>query len=1090
MLIELLRLLEMSGETATVLANINLKGRQLDLVLGMDRLTLVLEAKASTAPLRGSLNGSWATLTRSGHWKATRNAYLQALDEKNALRDALRDYQGEVTGYPDAHVVFVPGLAAGSDLRSDHKVTFGGIDGLGAQLTRRSGLCCTAEQWHAFAERQGLERVFDLVSAWDLRLLDAQRTIAQYTAAFTATYASTAAQYKPDCYDVDGESLRAPDLERLLLQSRKGLLIQGPSGCGKSLLSLVLANRLCIEGVVPVVVEGKAFEGQFGSTLDREATLLDVKSASKLLAAARMLSRPVAVIVDGYNECPPDQRFRLTRTLRAASAKFDAAIIVSSQIAIEREDLLPLRKVTVSAPSHELKVDIASLDAAAAEFLAPLLQTIATGIEASLIGQMGREVTRVSSRSALFDGFVRRRLGDFASQGITLLCCIAELLFERVTFSISMREVDRILVKERLGIEVLQEIRRAGLLVPLGDRLSFVHEMYLNAFAAEAIVRHVGSDGEALTLALAMPRFNELRAFVVGAIEDRNLLAHLLGATTDVSLLRGCLLGECGIDAQQFTKRNLDTVIGRLQREVDGVHFFIASDEMWQIGIEPATRVVWTAHERALLSALPAALMQGQCCKELFDVVGRLDQRLNEEFTRLRSEAVTKGMKLLRSSLFAVAYVFGQRELGISLVMSVLHGGSLVRISESPERQAILRYAWLNAATPGQLYLALALSRATFRLERDILELAIEHTLPLLDIQRWKFLPYHLQLDLMNFVHFLPLEDTPMPQKLAQALEGLLPELHPLLQSVALEALSGLGVMDDELRDHEVQVRREIAQVLAIPTIESAAEFAWSIYSAQFDHPFDSAYINVIEDLSDETRLALMRLACAGASEHSFFLGSLMERLASAGDLLAAPAISRWARLPNSASSMRQNAVEVYIAALMALGQLKFDLPDDICPMGLGPREDAMSAYGIIFYWLQRCASDAVAAEPEVAAAFETLSANPSLAMGVLFDISRSIMDTGRRGMLPITAFPERVVMLAREALQRGGPLEGYFPDPFFFGEGEAEQFAISIIGSYGRSDDLPLLRTFVDHVRLSASARKALATIETRTSSASHDNR
>lgn len=1085
-LIELLRLIEMSGETATVLANINLKGRQLDLVLGTDRLTLVLEAKASTAPLRGSVNGSWATLTRSGSWKATRNAYLQALDEKNALRDALRDHQGEVTGYPEAHVVFVPGLTTGSEIPpSDHKVTFGGIQGLAGQLARRSGLYCTAEQWSAFAYRQGLERALDLASAWDPCLLDAQRTLAQYIAAFTATYASTAAQYKPDAYDVDGETLRAPDLERLLLQTREGLLLQGPSGCGKSLLSLVLANRLCAEGMIPVVVEGKAFEGQFGSALDREATLLDVQSAGKLLAAARILSRPVAVIVDGYNECPSAQRLRLTRTLRAASIKFDAMIVVSSQIAIDRADLLPLRRVTVSAPSQELKVDIASLDAAAADILAPLLQTIATGIEASLIGQMGREVTRVSSRYALFDGFVRRRLGDVASQGVTLFCSMAELLFERMTFSLSVREVDRILVKERLGVEVLQEIRRAGLLVLCGDRLSFVHEMYLNAFAAEAIVRQAGSDGEALTGALAMPRFNELRAFVVGAIEDDKLLAHLLGATTDVSLLRACMQGECGIDAQQFMKRALNAVMSRLKSEVEGVRFFIAPDQMWQIGVEPASRTAWTEYERALLSALPAALMQGQCCRELFDVIGRLDRRLSEEFTRLRSEAVQKGMKLLRSSLFAVAYVFGQRELGISLVMSVVHGGSLALLSESPERQAILRYAWLNAATPGQFYLALALSRSAFRLERDIRGLAIEHSLPLLEIHRWKLLPYHLQLDLMNFVHFLPRQDTPVPQKLPQALEGLLPELHPLLQSIAVEALSGLGAMDDELINHEAQIRREVAQVLDNPAAENATEIAWGIYSAQFDHPFDTAYINVIEDLSDEQRLTLMRLACAGASEYSFFLGSLMKQLARAGDLLAVQAISRWACLPNTGSSSRQNAIEVYIAALMALGQLQSDLSADICPMGLGPREDTMSACGIIYYWLQRRTAHAAAAEPAVVAAFEMLSTNPSLAIGVLSDISRSIMDSDRSEVLLVTAFPERAVMLARAALRRGGPLEGYFPGPAFFGEGDAERFAVSIVEAYGTADDVPLLRTFVDHVDLAGSARKALAAIETRAASA-----
>ncbi|MEB2400147.1 MAG: hypothetical protein OZ927_11460 [Alcaligenaceae bacterium] len=1081
-LIELVRLLETSGETATVLANVNLNGRQLDLVLGTDKLTLVLEAKASTAPLRGAVNGAWATLTRSGHWKATRNFYQQALDEKNALRDALREHQGEVTGYPDAHVVFVPRLAEKSEIPSDdHKVSFGGLKDLADQLVRRSGLCCTSEQWRMFADRQGLERVFELASAWDLRLLEAHRTLTEYVAAFTATYALTTTQYKPDTYNVDGESLQAPDLERLLLQTRENLLIQGPSGCGKSLLSLVLANRLCIGGMIPVVLEGKAFEGKFGSTLDRETTLLNVQSASKLLAAARILSRPVAIIVDGYNECPSDHRFRLTRALRAASAKFDATIIVSSQIAIDRADLLPLRKVTVSAPNHELKIDIASLDADAAELLAPLLQTIATGIEASLIGQMGSEVTRVSSRSALFDSFVRRRLGDTASQGVTFLCCMAELLFERMTFSLSIREADRILVKERLGVEILQEIRRAGLLLLHGDRLSFVHEMYLNAFAAEAIVRKIGSDGKALTRALTIPRLNELRALVVGALEDRTLLAHLLNATTDASLLRACMSGECGVDALQITKQDLGAVMDHLQSEVESVRFFIASDQFWSIGVEAASRTAWTEHERALLSMLPTTLMQGQFCKELFDIVGRLDQQLREEFTRLRSDAIQKDMKSLRSSLFAVTYVFGQRELGISLVMSALHGGSLTRFPDNPKRQEILRYIWLNAVTPGQFYLALALSHSAFRLERDMLELAIEHALPLFEIQRWKFLPYHLQLSLMNFVHFLPQEDSPFHQKLARSLENLQPELHPFLQDIALEVLSNLGSMDDALGDHEVQVRREVAQILDDPVVENAAEVAWGIYNAQFDHPFDAAYIRVIEDLSDKQRLSLMRLACAGASEYSFFLGSLMEALARAGDLLAIPAISRWAHLPNPTSTMRQNAIEIYITALMALGQLQSDLSDDICPMGLGSKEDTMSACGIIYYWLQRRAFNATAAEPMLEAAFEALSANPALAIGVLFEISRSLMDSDRHGVLLIKAFPKRMVMLASVALQQGSPLEGYFPEPSFFGEGRAERFAISMIESYGTVNDLPLLRTFVDHVNLSGSARKAIAAIEAR---------
>ncbi len=1087
-LLELLRLLEMSGETATVMININLKGRQLDLVVGTDHLTLVLEAKASTVPLRGTTNGPWTAHTRSGRSRTTGNAYAQALSEKNALCDALREFLGEVEGYPDAHVVFVPELAAGSQLSFDFKVTHGGIDGLATQLAKRTELRCTTDQWRAFAARHSLEQVFDLASALDPRSLDAQRTLARYIAAFTATYASAAAEYKADLYDVDGELVDLTFLEYLLQEARTDLLIQGPSGCGKSLLSMVLANRLCAKDVIPIIVEGKLFEGQLGLALDREAALLDVTSAKKLLAAVRTLSRPIAIIVDGYNECPSGLRFKLIRALRAASIMYDAAIVVSSQIETDRPDLLPLRKVTTSVPSHDLKVEIASLDAASAELLAPLLQTIASGIEASLVGQMGREVNQVASRSALFDGFVRRRLGASASEGVTLLCCVAELLFERMTFSLSTREVDRILVRERLGAEVLQEVLRARLLILRGERLSFVHEMYLNAFAAEAIVRQVDSDFDALARALASPRFNELRAFVVGAIEDMELLARLLSATTDAQLLRASMKGECGSDAKRFVTQDLNAVMGRLRSEVETIRFFIAPDQHWQIGVEPASCILWTEHERAMLSALPAALALDQYSLELLDVFRLLDKRLNEERARLQSEAIEKGFKLLRTSLFAVAYVFGQRDLGVSLVMSVLHG-SLERSSLHSERQATLRDVWLNVATPGQFYFALALSRETYRLERDILNLAIDQTLPMFEIERWKYLPYHVQLDLMHFVHFLPRDDSAQQERLSKALESLLPVLNPVLQSTALEALSGLGAMDGEVMGHEAQVRLQVAEVLSDPGVEGAAEIAWEVYSGQFDHPFDSAYINVVEGLSNEHRLTLMRLACMGASEYSFFVGSLMDNLASEGDALAVPAISRWARLPDPTTSIRQNAVEIYISALMALGKLQSDLPAESCPMGLGPREDAMSACGLIYYWLQRRTCEAAEAEPPVVAALEALSVNPSRAIGVLSEISQSIIGHDPRGTLLVTAFPARMVMLARAALQRGGPMEGYFSGPHSFGRSDAERFAISMIGSYGGAEDLPLLRTFVDQVDLSGSARKALAAIETRASFAAQGN-
>lgn len=1086
-LLELLRLLKMSGKAATVMVNMNLKGRQLDLVVGTDHLTLVLEAKASSVPLSGTTNGQWTAHTRSGRSRTTGNAYTQALGQKNALCSALRDFLGEVEDYPDAHVVFVPELAVGSQLSFDFKVTYGGIRDLATPLARHSKLCCNADQWRAFAVQQNLEQVFDLASALDTRALDAQRIIDRYVAAFTATYASVAAEYKADLYDVDGEFVDLRFVEHLLLEERTDLLIQGPSGCGKSLMSAVLASRLCTRNVIPVIVEGKLFEGKLAQSLDREAALLDVPSTKALLAAARTLSRPVAIIVDGYNECPSNLRFKLVRALRAASIKYDALIVVSSQIDIDMSDFLPLRKVTVSSPSYDLKVKIASLDATSADFLAPLLQTISSGIEAGLVGQMGRDVYQVTSRSALFDSFVRRRLGASASEGITLLCFIASLLFERMTFSLSAREIDRALKREKIGFEVLQELIRARLLILRGDCISFVHEMYLNVFAAESIVRRADSDFDTLAKDLELARFSEIRTFVAGAIDDHDLLTRMLNATTDQQLLRASIRGECGNEAKFLVLQGLNAVVGKLRREVEMVRFFISSGELWGVGVEPTSSVDWTKHERAMLSTLPAALAFGKISENLLEVFQVLDQTLVLEFDRLRGEAVENGFKRLRSNLFAAACVSGQGDLGVSLVVSVLHGGGLERLPCNAELQAAVKNIWLNSSGAGQIYLALAISRETYQLERDTLNLAINQILPLFDTERWKYLPYHVQLDLMHFMYFLPQDDFEARDRVSKALENLLPTLDPILAGTALEVLSGLGAMEDEINHHEVNIRLQVDAVLSAPYAEGASSAAWEIYSGQFDHPFSSAYIDVVDGLSNEQRLLLMRLACMGASEYSFFVGSLMKKIAEEGDTCAASAIARWARLPDPCTPARQNAIEIYLSALVALGKLQTELPMDSCPMGLGAGEDMLSACGLIYYWLQRHTPEAAEAQAPVGAALKALTADPSRAIGVLCEISHSFFDHDKRSTLLVTAFPNRMVHIARVALLQEGLIEGYFAGPSVFGHREPERFAIALIGEYGAAEDLLLLRSFVDQVDLSESVRKAVSAIEKRASLPRH---
>lgn len=1079
---ELIRLLERWRSPVTVLVNVNLGGRQLDLVVGTATQTLVIEAKASSAPVCGSRNGPWSVSSRTGRRKAVRNAYVQAVQAKNALRDAMREHQHEIDGYPDACVVFVPKLASGSAIPSDDfKVRFCDLAALEDQFRQGGEISWPCEWWSAFAERNGLEQVFDEAAVFDERLLEAHRSLQMYLNEFTATYATAVAPYKPDTYDVRGRQRTAVELEKLLLEERENLLLQGPSGCGKSLLSLWLGHRLATAEVVPVLLECRTFDGHLGAALDRETALLGARSGSALLSAARTLSRPLAIIVDGYNECPAELRLGLTRALRAASVRYDVMIVISSQTDIDRSDLLPLCHVHVAAPSDELKGRIAALDKAAAEMLFPLMQVISTGIEASLVGQLSQQIDAGTSRFALFYSFVRDRLGPIASQGVALLCSIADVLFQRTTFSVSEREADRICASQRLDAGLVKQLVVAGVLVARSGRISFAHEMYLNAFAAEAVLREQNTDGKAMLSALSMPRFKPLRTFIMGAIEDEAMLARLIGATKDELLLDACLTGECGRAAQQIVRRAVDAAIARLKDEADRIRFHASLSHPWSV--EPALESLtdWTANERALLSLLSDVVHEGHWGLEMLGVVEQVDRRLRTEFTRLRPDAIEKGIKQLRTGLFAVCFVFGGREIGIAQVMSNLSGGGLSRRSRARRQTTLMQQIWDEANSPGKLYFALALSHHGTSLDPEALEAAIACVLPFLEPEQWNVSPYHLQLELMNFVHFLPRGESQQRDRLSSALEVLLPELHPFLQGIAAEALAALGAMDAEMTQHREQVEREVSEILRDPTAEESAVTAWGVFNAQFDHPFDTVYIEVLQNLPNEQRLVLLRLACKGAPEqHGFFLSSVIKELADASDSLAIPVILRWTSLPDSRSPMPQQSIEVFIAALTALGKLGYELPEESFLFGRGSSEDVMLACGLLYYWLERREVGLGMDDIQAAVALDVLSAHPARSAGILCEISRSIWDGAeRRGVQLIRAFPERMVAIARAALQHQDQIEGYFPERHL--SDTASRFTVSLIGTYGSSTDLSLLRNFVDHADLADGAREALMSIEAR---------
>jgi hypothetical protein len=887
--------LSAQGIPAVVLANLNLGGRQVDLVICLDQGVLVVESKGLSAAVRGSENGDWQVRLSSGRWKEIPNAYAQALAEKLVLRDAMGVFAGTDVPYPDAALIFVPAIAPGSTIpKGDFKVSIAGLDELPERIAsvKRGGW--SLDQWRAFAAHHRLTAVPSVDAVLSPELLDAERLLAAYGEAFTRTYGPPASAMVPvSCVCVD-ETLSSANL--LEHAARDGnVLLTGDSGCGKSLLSYTIALAALDHGRVPIVIPARDFEGNLREVANREAALLDARSAAAVISAARLLDRRLVLVVDGYNECMPSERQRLTRSIAATARRYDATAVVSSRIALERDDLLPARTYAVQVPDTGIKRMIAQRAAGgmSIEAFSELLGSVRSGLEARMIGQLRRQLPASMSRYGLFDAYVRERLGPAASDGIRVLSRVAAMMTERISFGLSVRELDRLSDREDISSALLQLLQSANILDKRDDRVSFSHEMFLNVFAAEAIIRRAGDDPDAVVAALRLPQHLEMKPFVLGAIDDDSFRRRVLSDLSDARVIRACLAGQCGSDAQLWANKRCNDVLAQLGEEIETVRFDVSDEFHWSVQAKPETLQKWTAQDRAVLAAIPHELVAGRRVDDVLDLIGRMDERLADEHRRLLDEARKKKVGL-RSGLYAVSYTgVGGREVGLSQICSPIHSGLLYdgpKVAASANLHERLRCETLS---PGQVGLLIELDKYSDS-DAPSLGTVLPHVLNRL----WPKAAHHLRLGLMHAASMSAraLNDNER-RALIDAIETLLPTNGGFDSCGMIDALKDLGALDNDMAQHVARAKAEIEAVLADPDNRLRWDAAAGLWHAQFDHPYDSAYCEAWNDLANGDRKTLLLMAAQSVEHTSMFTPLLIAEVASHADPVVGPILARAGRL-------------------------------------------------------------------------------------------------------------------------------------------------------------------------------------------------
>lgn len=1057
-------------------ANFHAAGRQIDLTAFTEKSTLVIEAKGYSLPVRGRMNGMWEQIGPYGTRKIG-NAYIQALDAKNALRDEMQRLC-QIDGYPNGLVVNVPAVPEGSVLTSgDFKVSVAGLAQVEQFLSRPSGALFTQDLCETLARQLGLDPVASVDAALNDDVLVAERSCDAYLKAFGDFYGPTASELVGDQYKCDDLEIDLSQVRSMIADGESGVLIHGPTGCGKSLLATFCAIASIDAGRIPIFVSSKNFDGEFQRLLDKEAVLLETRSASTLIAAGRLLGKRIILFLDGYNECRDDLKANLTRSLRVFAQRYGAGIVVSTQQDLVRGDLLTMKTVFVKRPTIELKALLAGIeeqDDRAGNFH-NLLQVASSGLEASLVGEVGKILPTGASRFVLFDTYARRKLGIAASEAIRVLSAFAAMLVHRACYSLSVREFDRLCESTSLDHAARQQLLQSQLLQARGDRISFIHELFFLAFTAEAAIRSANGDPARILVALGSPRYFSSRAFILGAIEDGRIVHEVLEHITDRDLLAECVRGECGAIAQSAVKRKIESVLAAMLAEAKGLRFQIVGDGWGGVAIDKESLLPDLKEEFGRhLAAIGQGLMDGQYLDVVMATCRNIDEAIAAFSKGFAAEAKIKKMPL-RHEMFSTAYVM-HREAAISQLINFIHSGGLsLRRHVGEGFGQALRKAWTRAETPGQYYLLIGLTKFTSSDTE-----AAPHIARLL--QNIRTYPYHLQLDVIDFAQYLSDAEEPYRIEIVEALEASLDKLGVMMNSIIFEAIKAFGALEEEEQNHVPIIRCEIQYVLSTDSSEADAA-AWGLYSCQFDHPFDSAYWEVIQGLDDSRRKLLFTKACRGAEPpHLSFLGILIRRLAEFNDPEEASAITRWTVLPDRQSFMPQDAVEVFICAHEALGHLGVELPQ-WRGKPTSSAEHALLACAELEYWSSRNDMNATQISVHIDSARSVLLDHSLCASAGALLLTTSRMFWADRARISLVhRYPELCVEICREALNRRNEQVSYFQHEFLINIDSIACFAIQVLGEAGYIDDLQLLSNLCDHEIYGASSLKAIKKIEERT--------
>lgn len=940
--------LSRAGIAATICANFiadaRNAARQVDfLVLTAHRLVHIeLKTVRQDSPVQGRANGHWRQLLPGGQTRSWKNAYRQAHQTTYAISDDVRRMVsqgtlpdvGEFFRSIDTVVCLFPDVPADSQIERFSHVAACGYESLFDRLTtpgpRPSGW--TAEHGEAFARGLGLYAEPVDVRA-DSRRADDLNALASYRSRFIEANELDLHELVPVRATDNRGRQRPVPLEDVLdaIRGAESLIFTGPSGSGKSHTVRHAALRAARDLAMPVWLTCGDYEGDtFAVAMAKAVARFTPERWTDLFEQATRLGIVPMIVLDGLNECSPNQRRILLEGASAYRASRGSAVIMTAH---EPAQLAGATTLYAQTPSSEERAEL--LDSYGAPSL-PNVDAFRTPLELAMAATCANELDNDAGPEDVFDVYIRRHTGSererdqlralaFAMQrGVQLSLPVAQARTTLRTYSDRLPTADE--------FELLLGSR---LLVVGPQRLAFTHESFGRFLATEHIVLNSAS-GHELAQFLSEPALADLSDLAMNVEKDSGRRLETLTALADAELIAKAARGHNGPETETQVRAAMAETLRCAAAITVGARFVYTDDLERPASIFPGHWILprpTSNADLAFLTACGLCLADGILVPEVVELLDATDAHSAAAMRDLRERGVRTPITAVVAATYTPGITHhgprhpGRGDLPATTILRACESDRIRFGKESSHEPhgTRVRFGAPGPARWGRIRAALLVRNLDSLEDLNLTTQLVE--------EAWNLGGYHLRLKALETA---PGAAWRMARTSREALERVLDGFdvsgNLVYSTLLIEALAACGSIEPITTAEEI--REDIDHVLRNRHLPESGMIARSILGRMFEaETIHGPYAEVVTGLEPRELVALCGLSICNDTdaEVTSTRNWAIEKIADHIHLAETDirrAIEEIAAEPPLPTMMAGDGVKAHFEALRAWSQIAETLPD------------------------------------------------------------------------------------------------------------------------------------------------------------------